>query len=568
MARGRKLKAGGQAAKPSAKKGTKSNGANVGFEAELFLAADKLRKNLEPSEYKHIVLGLIFLKYISDAFEAHREVLRQTPGADLEDPDEYLMENVFWIPQEARWETVYEDIPFEDLGKRLAQPVGQRVDSLWNSLRDNARQPDIGKRIDDAMSILEKNNESLKGVLPKDYSRPALDSIMLGELLDLISNIPTQDAAGANKDLLGRIYEYFLSGFAGAEGRRGGEFFTPLSVVNLLVAMLEPMDGRVFDPCCGSGGMFVQSTEFAVNHGKRFDDLSIYGQESNFTTWRLCKMNLAVRHVDSTNVIWNNEGSFQKDAHPDLRADHVLANPPFNVSDWGGERLTDDVRWKYGVPPAGNANFAWLQHILYHLAPGGTGGVVLANGSMSSTASGEGAIRAAMVEDDVVDCMVALPGQLFYSTQIPACLWFLAKNKKSRKGRRDRSGKILFIDARQMGQMVERTRRELGAEDIKRIADIYHAWRGEPGASAYEDIPGFCKSATLDEIREHGHILTPGRYVGVAEVEEDGVPFAEKMAELTKTLQQQMAESRKLDAAIIKNLCALGFMNSDEEEAR
>ena len=568
MARGRKPKAEGQATKPSAKKSSKSNGTNVGFEAELFLAADKLRKNLEPSEYKHIVLGLIFLKYISDAFETHREVLRQTADAAPEDPDEYLMENVFWIPKEARWKTVYEDIPFDDLGKRLAEPVGHSDDSLWNSLRDNARQPDIGKRIDEAMAVLEKHNESLKGVLPKDYSRPALDSIMLGELLDLISNIPTQDAAGANKDLLGRIYEYFLSGFAGAEGRRGGEFFTPLSVVNLLVAMLEPMDGRVFDPCCGSGGMFVQSTEFAVNHGKRFDDLSIYGQESNFTTWRLCKMNLAVRHVDSTNVIWNNEGSFQKDAHPDLRADHILANPPFNVSDWGGERLTDDVRWKYGVPPVGNANFAWLQHILHHLAPGGTGGVVLANGSMSSTASGEGAIRAAMVEDDVVDCMVALPGQLFYSTQIPACLWFLAKNKKNRKGRCDRSGKVLFIDARQMGQMADRTRRELDADDLKRIADTYHAWRGEPGPSAYEDVPGFCKSATLDEIREHGHILTPGRYVGVAEVEEDGVPFAEKMADLTKTLQHQMAESRKLDAAIVKNLSALGFMNPDEEEAR
>ena len=544
MARGRKSKADGQVARPATKKSSKTNGANIGFEAELFLAADKLRKNLEPSEYKHVVLGLVFLKFISDAFEAHRESLRQISYADLEDPDEYKQENVFWVPTESRWKT----------------------------LRDNARQPDIGKRIDKAMVALEdcekdgkKLNESLKGVLPKDYARPTLDSIMLGELLDLISNIPTHHAAGVSKDLLGRIYEYFLSGFAGAEGRRGGEFFTPLSVVNLLVAMLEPMDGRVFDPCCGSGGMFVQSTEFAVNHGKRFDDLSIYGQESNFTTWRLCKMNLAVRHVPSDNVIWNNEGSFHKDAHPDLRADHVLANPPFNVSDWGGERLTDDVRWKYGVPPAGNANFAWLQHILHHLAPNGTGGVVLANGSMSSTASGEGAIRAAMVEGDVVDCMVALPGQLFYSTQIPACLWFLAKNKNPGKGWRDRSGTILFIDARQLGQMVDRTRRELTVDDIKRIADTYHAWRGEVGNAEYEDVPGFCKSATLGEVRENGHILTPGRYVGVAEVEEDGISFAEKMADLTATLQQQMAESCKLDAAILKNLTLLGFIGPDRQ---
>ncbi len=535
MARGRKPKAESGTAKPQAG-AKKANGTNIGFEAELFLAADKLRKNLEPSEYKHVVLGLIFLKYISDAFEVHRELLQQTTGADTEDPDEYMQENVFWVPQESR----------------------------WAQLRDNARQPDIGKRIDDAMAALEKYNESLKGVLPKDYARPALDSIMLGELLDLISNIPTQEAAGSDKDLLGRIYEYFLSGFAGAEGRRGGEFFTPLSVVNLLVAMLEPMEGRVLDPCCGSGGMFVQSTEFAVAHGKRFDSLSIYGQESNFTTWRLCKMNLAVRHVDSTNVLWNNEGSFHKDAHPDLRADHVLANPPFNVSDWGGERLTDDVRWKYGTPPPGNANFAWLQHIVHHLAPKGTGGVVLANGSMSSVASGEGDIRKAMVEGDVVDCMVALPGQLFYSTQIPACLWFLAKDKnpgsRNGKARRDRRGQVLFIDARQIGRMADRTRREFTKEDIARIADVYHAWRGESDVGKYEDVPGFCKSATLEEIREHGHILTPGRYVGVGETEDDGIPFAEKMAALTATLQEQMTESRRLDAAIMKNLMAMGFI--------
>jgi len=532
MARGRKPEAETQAVR---KKDKKANGANIGFEAELFQAADKLRKNLEPSEYKHVVLGLIFLKYISDAFEAHRELLQQTPDADVENPDEYLQEHVFWVPQESRWER----------------------------LRDNARLPDIGKHIDDAMTALEKYNESLKGVLPKDYAHPALDSIMLGQLLDLISNIPTQEAAGSNKDVSGRIYAYLLSGFAGAEGRRGGEFFTPLSVVNLLVAMLEPMNGRVYDPCCGSGGMFVQSTEFAIAHGKRFDDLPVYGQESNFTTWRLCKMNLAVRHVPSEYVIWNNEGSFHKDAHPDLRADHVLANPPFNVSGWGGERLTDDVRWKYGTPPVGNANFAWLQHILHHMAPKGTGGVVLANGSMSSTASGEGDIRKAMVEGDVVDCMVALPGQLFYSTQIPACLWFLAKDKNPGKGRRDRRGQVLFIDARQLGQMVDRTRREFSKEDIDRIAEAYHAWRGEPDANAYEDVPGFCKSAMLEEIREHGHMLTPGRYVGVAETEDDGLPFSEKMAALSATLQKQMAESRRLDAAIIKNMTALGFIKEE-----
>jgi len=528
MARGPKPKAGRQTAS------AKANGANVGFEAELFLAADKLRKNLEPSEYKHVVLGLLFLKYISDAFEAHRELLQKTPGADVEDADEYLQENVFWVPRESRWE----------------------------GLRENARQPDIGKRIDEAMSSLEKHNDSLKGVLPKDYAR---HSIILGELVELISNIPTQKAGSAYKDLLGRIYEYFLAGFAGAEGRRGGEFLTPLSVVNLLVEMLEPMEGRVLDPCCGSGGMFAQSTKFAMAHGRRFDTLSIYGQESNFTTWRLCKMNLAVRHVDSTNVLWNNEGSFHKDAHPDLRADHVLANPPFNVSDWGGERLADDVRWKYGRPPPGNANFAWLQHILHHLAPEGTGGVVLANGSMSSNQSGESDIRKAMVEADVVDCMVALPGQLFYSTQIPACLWFLAKNKSLGKGRGDRRGQVLFIDARQMGRMVDRTRREFTQEDIERIAGIYHSWRGGPGAGKYVNVPGFCKSATLEEIRKHGHVLAPGRYVGAAEQEEGGEAFEEKMRLLVEQLGEQMERGAKLDAAIRENLAKLGYPLTEKE---
>ena len=510
------------------------NNGNLGFEGELFKAADKLRGNMEPSDYKHVVLGLIFLKYISDAFEAKYKALLSEDAQTAEDKDEYLADNVFWLPKEAR----------------------------WSRLKVNAKQPTIGLLIDEAMRAIEKDNESLRGVLPKDYARPALNKVMLGELIDLISGIALKDAGGRSQDVLGRVYEYFLSQFTGAEGKHGGEFYTPRSVVRVLVEMLEPWQGRVYDPCCGSGGMFVQSERFVQEHGGRIGDIAIYGQESNYTTWRLAKMNLTVRGIDS-DIRWNNEGSFHRDELRDLRADFILANPPFNISDWGGERLREDARWKFGVPPVGNANYAWLQHIAHHLAPSGTAGVVLANGSMSSNQSGEGDIRYEMIEQDIVDCMVALPGQLFYSTQIPACLWFLARDKSN--GRRcdallrDRRGEVLFIDARKMGVMIDRTRRELTDAEIGKIADTYHAWRGEKEAGEYADVPGFCKVATLEEIRKHGHVLTPGRYVGAEAQEDDGEAFEEKMRRLTAQLGEQMARGVELDAVIRKNLAGLGY---------
>lgn len=519
-----------------AKSAIKNNGGTLGFEAELFKAADKLRGNMEPSDYKHVALGLIFLKYISDAFEArHAELLKEDPRA-AEDKDEYLADNIFWVPKEAR----------------------------WSHLQANAKQSTVGSLIDDAMREIEKVNESLKGVLPKDYARPALNKVMLGELIDLISGIAFSKDGNRSKDILGRVYEYFLGQFAGAEGKRGGEFYTPRSVVQVLVEMLEPLpdpargiQGRVYDPCCGSGGMFVQSEKFVLSHGGRIGDIAIYGQESNYTTWRLAKMNLAVRGIDS-DIRWNNEGSFHKDELRDLKADFILANPPFNISDWGGDRLREDVRWQFGVPPVGNANYAWLQHVFYHLAPNGTAGVVLANGSMSSSQSGEGDIRKRMVEEDVVDCMVALPGQLFYSTQIPACLWFLSRNKSPGNGWRDRRRQVLFIDARKMGHLVDRTRRELSDEDVKHIADTYHAWRGEKGSPKYEDVPGFCKSTNLETIAEHHFVLTPGRYVGAAEAEAQGVPFETRFAELKSKLEEQFAESARLEAQIRVNLAKLG----------
>lgn len=505
------------------KKAAKSgNDATLGFEAQLFLAADKLRKNLEPSDYKHVALGLIFLKHISNAFEAKREALLAEDPTAAEDPDEYLAENVFWVPKEAR----------------------------WSHLQANAKLPSIGKLIDEAMATIESANPGLKGVLPKDYNRPALDKVMLGELIDLISGIALGEPGDKAKDLLGRVYEYFLGGFAGSEGKRGGEFYTPRSVVGVLVEMLEPYKGRVYDPCCGSGGMFVQSEKFVESHGGRIGDIAIYGQESNYTTWRLAKMNLAVRGIDA-DIRWNNEGSFHRDELKDLRFDYILANPPFNVSDWGGERLREDSRWKYGVPPVGNANYAWLQHILWHLAPNGTAGVVLANGSMSSAQSGEDVIRRAMIEADVVDCMVALPGQLFYSTQIPACLWFLARNKNPGGKLRDRRGEVLFIDARKLGSLVDRTRREFSGDDIGKIAETYHAWRE---GREYEDVPGFCKSAQLDEIRGHNHVLTPGRYVGAADVEDDDLPFFERFAALRIKLDEHFAEADNLTKTIRSNL--------------
>lgn len=508
----------------------KKNGGDLGFEAELFKTADKLRGNMEPSDYKHVVLGLIFLKYISDAFDEKYQRLMAEDASLAEDRDEYAADNVFWVPKDAR----------------------------WTQLQANAKQPTIGTLIDDAMRAIEKDNESLKGVLPKDYARPALNKIMLGELIDLISKIDLMAGNHKSKDVLGRVYEYFLGRFAGAEGKGGGEFYTPRSVVRTLVEMLEPYQGRIYDPCCGSGGMFVQSESFVREHGGRIGDIAVYGQESNYVTWRLAKMNLAVRGIDS-DIRWNNEGSFHKDELRDLKADFIIANPPFNISDWGGERLRDDVRWRFGVPPVGNANFAWLQHIIHHLGPNGTAGVVLANGSMTSTQSGEDGIRREMVEQDVVDCMVALPGQLFYSTQIPACLWFLARNKNPGKGLRDRRGNILFIDARSMGVLIDRVRRELTDEDVEHIANTYHAWRGEKDCGDYSDVAGFCRSVPLAEIARHGHVLTPGRYVGTEEVEDDDEAFEEKMRSLTEKLAEQMAQGIEFDALIRKNLAGVGY---------
>ncbi len=509
-----------------------SKGADLGFEAILWAAADRLRNNMDAAEYKHVVLGLIFLKYISDAFqERHDQLINEKEqGADPEDPDEYLSENVFWVPKEAR----------------------------WSFLKANARQPKIGKAVDDAMIAIERDNKSLRGVLPKDYARPALDTHSIGDLIDLISGIEMIDKKDRSKDVLGDVYQYFLSQFASSEGRKGGQFYTPQCVVQILVEMLAPYKGRVFDPCCGSGGMFVQSKKFVKAHEGRRDDISVYGQESNPTTWKLAKMNLAIRGIDG-NLGPEHADSFHRDLHKDLKADYILANPPFNSSDWGGERLREDVRWKYGIPPAGNANFAWVQHFIYHLAPSGIAGFVLANGSMSSNQSGEGEIRRAIIEADLVDCMVALPGQLFYSTQIPACLWFIARDRKN--GRfRDRRGQTLFIDARKMGVLTDRVHRDLTPEEITRIASVYHAWRGDAGAGQYEDVPGFCRSATLEEIRKNGgYVLTPGRYVGAEEVEADGELFEEKMQRLTAKLGEQFQESARLETEIRANLKGLGY---------
>ncbi len=508
----------------------KNNGGNIGFEAELWATADALRNNMDAAEYKHVVLGLIFLKYISDAFEERRLQLDQErrQGADPEDPDEYRAANVFWVPEEAR----------------------------WSKLKDTAKQPAIGKIVDDAMTAIERDNPSLKGVLPKDYARPGLDKQRLGQLIDLITNLGLGDKENRSKDILGRVYEYFLSRFASAEGKKGGQFYTPRCVVQLLVAMLAPYKGRVYDPCCGSGGMFIQSERFMEEHGGRIGQISVFGQESNYTTWRLCKMNLAIRGIEG-NITQGD--SFHNDRHPDLKVDYVLANPPFNDSDWRGDLLKDDKRWKYGIPPPGNANFAWVQHFIYHLAPTGLAGFVLANGSMSSNQSGEGEIRKAIIEADLVDCMIALPGQLFYSTQIPVCLWFLTRNREN--GRfRNRRGEVLFIDAREVGTMIDRVHRELTSEDIARVADTYHAWRGDKDVKKkYGDLLGFCKSANLEEIRKRGHVLTPGRYVGAEELLDDGEPFNEKIKRLTTALREQQKDTATLDAAIAANLKKLGY---------
>ena len=523
-----------------------ASGTDLGFEVELFKAADKLRGNLEPSEYKHVALGLIFLKYISDAFDSQHAKLETIEFADPEDPEEYLAANVFWVPEIARWSYLKANARVRDL-------------EITDPATGDKRKVNIGGLIDAAMEAIEKVNETtLKGVLPKNYGRQALDKIMIGDLVMLFSDIGMHDEGDTSKDLLGRAYEYFLSEFAGAEGKRGGEFFTPRSVVRVLVEMLEPYQGRVYDPCCGSGGMFVQSEQFIKEHGGRVRDIAIYGQERNHTTWKLAKMNLAVRGIDA-DIGWNNEGSFIRDEFPTLKFDYCLANPPFNVSDWWRESLAEDMRWQFGTPPKGNANFAWLSHIYHHLAPRGTAAVVLANGSMSSQTSGEGDIRQRMVEADAVDCMVALPGQLFYSTQIPVCLWFLARDK-SANGHRDRNGETLFIDARNLGHMVNRTTRAFSDEDMAKITDAYHSWRSKPAElkklklKAYVDEPGFCKSASKEEIAKNGFVLTPGRYVGAAAAEDDGIPFEEKFAGLRAKLDEQFAEGDRLTAIIREKL--------------
>jgi type I restriction enzyme M protein len=502
----------------------------LNLEATLWAAADKMRSHMDAAEYKHVVLGLVFLKYISDAFEArHRELLglEKSEGADPEDPDEYRAEHVFWVPPAARWER----------------------------LQAAAKQPEIGTLIDAAMEAIERENPSLKGVLPKDYARPVLDKRRLGELIDLISGIGLGARENHAQDLLGRVYEYFLGQFASKEGKRAGEFYTPRNIVRLLVEMIEPYRGRVYDPCCGSSGMFVQSEQFIRAHGGRLDDISIFGQESNPTTWRLAKMNLAIRGIEA-NLGDRAADTFYSDLHPDLKADFILANPPFNMSDWGGDRLRDDLRWRYGVPPVSNANFAWMQHMIHHLAPTGMMGLVLANGSMASSTSGEGEIRKNIIDADLVDCMVSLPAQLFYGTQIAACLWFIARDKSGKPAKggrpgRDRRGQVLFINGRKLGTMVSRTQKEFTADDISRIVGTYHTWRGEGGEGGeYADVPGFCVSATIEEVRQRGHVLTPGRYVGDEDGEEDDEPFREKMNRLIAEWEEHRAAVHQLDAKI------------------
>jgi len=512
---------------------TKNNNNKIGeFESTLFKAADKLRKNMDAAEYKHIVLGLIFLKYISDSFEELYFKIKEGKGdflgANPEDPDEYRAENVFFVPPTARWSYLYA----------------------------RAKLPTIGKDIDDAMEAIEKENQTLKGILPKVYAKPNLDKAALGGLIDLIGNIALGDEASKSKDLLGRVYEYFLGEFANAEGKKGGQFYTPKSIVRLMVEMIEPYHGRVFDPCCGSGGMFIMSEKFIESHQGKVDDISIYGQESNQTTYRLCRMNLALRGIDGSQVKWNTEGSFLNDLHKDLKADFILANPPFNDSDWSGNLLQNDPRWQYGTPPASNANYAWLQHMIYHLSPRGVMACVLANGSLSSQTNNESEIRKALVENELVDCIVALPKQLFYNTGIPACIWFISR-KRTGNGDRKRTGEILFIDASEIGFMADRTHREFTDEDIAKIAGTYHEWRTHDGK--YKDIKGFCKSANIEEIAKHNFVLTPGRYVGIKDEEDDGIPFEEKIASLTKTLARQMKEEKKLDEEIKNQLKNIGF---------
>ena len=499
---------------------------NIGFEETLWKAADKLRGSMDASEYKHVVLGLIFLKYISDKFETKYEALIAEGEGFEEDRDEYESENIFWVPKEAR----------------------------WGFIMDNAKDIKIGQHIDDAMILIEKENPTLKGVLDKRYARPEIDKRRLGELIDLISTIKLHN--NDEKDLLGRVYEYFLGQFASVEGKGGGEFYTPTSIVKTLVEMIEPYKGRIYDPCCGSGGMFVQSEKFVEEHQGKVENLSIYGQEMNSTTWKLCKMNLAIRGLDA-NLGDHHADTFHNDMHKTLKADYILANPPFNISDWGQENIRDDDRWLYGVPPKGNANYGWLQHILSKLSHNGVAGVVLANGSLSTSTNEELTIRKGMLEADKIDAIVALPEKLFYTTGIPVSLWILNNNKSTNSNYRSRKNEVLFIDARNLGQMIDRKTRELTQEDISKIASIYHKWRTKDGD--YSDIVGFVKSEILEEIEKNDYVLTPGRYVGIEEVEDDGISFEEKMTELTKTLSGQFKKSRELEEEIKKQLASIGF---------
>ncbi len=492
------------------------------IEKQLWATADKLRKNIDAAEYKHIVLGLMFLKYISDSFEElHEKLIKgegEYAGADPEDKDEYKAENVFFVPPVAR----------------------------WSYLQAKATDPEIGKYIDHSMDMIEKDNSSLKFILPKVYAKGNLDTTNLGELINLIGNIALGDAKAKNADILGHVFEYFLGEFALAEGKQGGQFYTPKSIVGLLVEMLEPYKGRVFDPCCGSGGMFVQSEKFITEHQGKINDISIYGQESNQTTWRLTKMNLAIRAIDSSQVKWNNEGSFLNNAHKDLKADYIIANPPFNVSDWNGELLKNDGRWQYGTPPTGNANYAWIQHFLYHLSPnGGTAGFVLAKGSLTSQTSGEGEIRKKLIEAGLIDCIVNLPAKLFLNTQIPASLWFMSRDKTYRKN------EILFIDARELGHLINRRTKELSKDDINKISSTYHNWKKEN--DSYQDIAGFCKSETIEEVAKLDYVLTPGRYVGLEEVEEE-FDFKTEFTRLQKEFNEQLTEETELNKRILDNL--------------
>lgn len=489
------------------------------LEKQLWKAADKLRKNIDAAEYKHVVLGLIFLRYISVSFEQLYDELvkQQAEGADPEDREEYAAENVFYVPANAR----------------------------WSYLVAQAKSPQIGKFIDDAMDAIESENKSLKGVLPKVFARPNLDPTSLGELIDLIGNSTLQNTSTKSADLLGHVFEYFLGEFALAEGKKGGQFYTPRSVVELLVNMLEPYKGRVLDPCCGSGGMFVQSEKFVKEHQGRIENISVYGQESNQTTWRLCKMNLAIRGIDASQVKWNTEGSFLNDAHRDVKADFVMANPPFNDSDWSGDQLRNDARWQYGVPPAGNANFAWIQHFIYHLAPSGQAGFVLAKGSLTSKTGGEGDIRKALIDKGLIACIVNLPAKLFLNTQIPACLWFVTRNRSKR------ADEILFIDARNKGHLINRRTRELSEEDIQEIARTYHLWREE--STDYQDIAGFCASVPVSRVAELDYVLTPGRYVGLPE-EEDDFNFVERFTTLKAEFEEQLKEEERLNEVILENL--------------